>query len=147
MVTLENLHHADGANKDRKRVARGQGSGLGKTAGRGHKGQRSRSGGRGKRGFEGGQMPLQRRLPKFGFNNIFRKTFAEVNLRDLERFEAGSVVDPELLVKSGVIKKVHDGVKILGHGELTKALTIKAHKVSNSAKEKIEQLGGKIEVI
>ena len=92
-------------------------------------------------------MPLQRRLPKFGFNNIFRKTFAEVNLRDLERFEAGSVVDPELLVKSGVIKKVHDGVKILGHGELTKALTIKAHKVSNSAKEKIEQLGGKIEVI
>lgn len=147
MVTLENLHHADGAKKDRKRVARGQGSGLGKTAGRGHKGQRSRSGGRGKRGFEGGQMPLQRRLPKFGFTNIFRKTIVEVNLRDLERFDAGSVVDPELLVKSGVIKKVHDGVKILGHGELTKALTIKAHKVSNSAKEKIEQLGGKIEVI
>ena len=147
MVTLESLHHADGAKKKRKRVARGEGSGLGKTAGRGHKGQRSRSGGRGKVGFEGGQMPLQRRLPKFGFTNIFSKNIAEVNLRDLEKFEAGCVIDPEMLVKSGVIKKVSDGVKILGHGELTKALTIKAHKFSASAKEKIEQLGGTIEVI
>jgi len=147
MVTLERLRPAKGANKSRKRVGRGPGSGLGKTAGRGMKGQRARSGGRGKRGFEGGQMPLQRRMPKFGFTNIFKKRYALVNLRDLVRFEAGTVVDPELLVKEGIIKKPLNGVKVLGQGDISKALTLRVHHCSSSVKAKVEAQGGKVEVI
>ncbi len=147
MVTLDDLQPGEGSRKGKKRIGRGTGSGMGKTSCRGHKGQRARAGGKGSRGFEGGQMPLQRRLPKFGFTNIFAKRFAVVNLRDLERFEAGTVVDPELLVKSGLVAKAYDGIKLLGHGELTHPLTVKVHRTSNSAKEKIEAMGGKIEVI
>jgi large subunit ribosomal protein L15 len=129
------------------RKGRGIGSGLGKTAGRGHKGQKARSGGGVKPGFEGGQMPLIRRLPKRGFTNIFSKEYSLVNIRDLEVFDEGTVVSPELLKETGLIKKYNDGIKILGDGELTKKLTVQAHKFSKSAKEKIEAIGGKAEVI
>ena len=147
MVTLERLKPTKGSRKNAKRIGRGPGSGWGKTSGKGHKGQRSRSGGRGKRGFEGGQMPLQRRIPKFGFTNIFKKKYALVNLRDLEIFESDTTVDPELLKKSGLIKKTHDGIKLLGQGPVTKTLTIRVHRCSKAAKEKVESLGGKVEVI
>jgi large subunit ribosomal protein L15 len=147
-VGLNNLKPARGATRNRKRVGRGPGSGLGKTSGRGEKGQKSRSGFARKPGFEGGQMPLHRRIPKRGFTNArFRKEYAIVNLERLEAFEAGTIVTPELLVENGVIKKVKDGVKILGNGKLTKALTVKAHKFSAHSQEAITKLGGKAEAI
>ena len=136
-----------GASKRSKRVGQGMGSGHGKTATRGYKGQRSRSGMRMRPGFEGGQMPLHRRLPKRGFTNIFRKTYAVVNLKDLEDFKAGEKITPEVLVARGLVKKLGDGLKILGDGELKAPLEIAAHLFSKSAKEKIEKAGGKFEVI
>ncbi len=146
-MDLSTLKPAIGSTKNRKRIGRGHGSGTGKTSGKGHKGQKARSGGSVKPGFEGGQMPLQRRLPKRGFTPLSRKEFALVNLRDLAQFEPGSVVDVEALSKSGLIGLVKDGVKVLGDGELTHALTVKAHKFSKSAVAKIEAAGGKVEVI
>ena len=146
-MDLSNLKPALGSTKNRKRIGRGPGSGTGKTAGKGHKGQNARSGGGVKPGFEGGQMPLQRRLPKRGFTPLTRKVYALVNLRDLDLFEAGAVVDTAALGQAGLVGKVGDGIKILGDGELTKALTVKAHKFSKSAQEKIEAAGGKAEVI
>lgn len=146
-MRLHDLKPAEGAKRERKRVGRGIGSGLGKTSGRGHKGQKARSGGNVRPGFEGGQMPLTRRLPKRGFTNIFKKEYAIVNLSLLDNFEDGSVVTPELLIEKGLIKKVKDGIKILGSGDLNKKLTVKAHKFSKSAVEKIESVGGKAEVI
>jgi large subunit ribosomal protein L15 len=133
--------------QQRKRVGRGIGSGLGKTAGRGHKGQGARSGGGKGPGFEGGQTPLQRRLPKRGFKNPFRKEYAEVNVQDLNRFPAKTVVTPELLVESGLVKNMKDGIKILGMGELDRDLTVQAHKFTGGARDKIEAAGGKVEVI
>ncbi|PLX87946.1 MAG: 50S ribosomal protein L15 [Desulfuromonas sp.] len=144
---LSNLKPAPGSTSNRKRIGRGPGSGTGKTAGKGHKGQNARSGGGVKPGFEGGQMPLQRRLPKRGFTPLCSKEYALVNLRDLDSFEAGSVVDVEALGKAGLISKVKDGVKILADGELTKSLTVQAHKFSKSAAAKIEAAGGKAEVL
>lgn len=128
------------------RVGRGIGSGNGKTSGRGHKGQLSRSGGGVRVGFEGGQMPLVRRIPKRGFVNIFKKEYSLVNLKDLEDFEAGTVITPELLRESGKIKKIKDGVKILGDGKITKPLIVRVNAVSQSARAKIEAAGGKVEV-
>ena len=137
-----------GAVKATKRLGRGTGSGQGKTAGKGHKGQNARSGKGTRLGFEGGQMPIYRRLPKRGFTNIFAKEYAVVNLSVLnDRFEENTEVTPELLLEAGILKKLHDGVKILGDGELTKKLTVKANKFSKSATEKIEANGGKVEVI
>ncbi len=144
-MDLSNLSPAAGSVKNRKRIGRGPGSGTGKTAARGHKGQNARSGGGVKPGFEGGQMPLQRRLPKRGFTPLNRKEYALVNLRDLDSLEAGSVVDVDVLMKAGLIKAAKDGVKVLGDGELTKALTVKAQKFSKSAAAKIEAAGGQIE--
>ena len=146
-MDLSNLKPAIGSTKNRKRIGRGQGSGTGKTAGKGHKGQKARSGGSIKAGFEGGQMPMHRRLPKRGFTSLNKKVYVLVNLGDLETFEAGSVVDLEAMGKAGLIKKLQDGVKILGDGEITKALTVQAHKFSKSALEKIAAAGGKAEVI
>lgn len=146
-MNLSQLKPVEGSKKKRKRVGRGPGSGHGKTCCRGHKGQNARSGGGVRRGFEGGQMPLQRRLPKRGFYNLFKKEYALVNVSSLEKFEAGSVITPEELVKSGMVKKIIHGVKILGDGDLHKALTVKAHKFSSSATEKIRAAGGKAEVI
>ncbi len=146
-MNLSELRPAAGSRKDRKRIGRGPGSGLGKTSGKGHKGQNARSGGGVKAGFEGGQMPLQRRLPKRGFTPLTKKVYSLVNLRQLENFESGSTVDAEALIAAGMIKDVADGVKILGDGELTKSLTVKAHKFSKSAQEKIVAAGGKAEVI
>jgi large subunit ribosomal protein L15 len=146
-MDLSNLQPAPGSHRNRKRIGRGHGSGTGKTAGKGHKGQKARSGGSIKPGFEGGQMPLQRRVPKRGFNPLTRKEYALVNLRDLELFESGSVVDIEALGKAGLVGQLKDGVKILGDGDLTKALTIKAHKFSKSAQEKIAAAGGNVEVL
>jgi large subunit ribosomal protein L15 len=128
-------------------VGRGPGSGLGKTSGRGEKGQKSRSGFSHREGFEGGQMPLHRRVPKRGFHNPFRKEFTEVNLQALEVFDAGTIVTPELLLRRGMIGKLRDGVKILAKGELTKALTVRAHRFSAKAQERINGLGGKAEVL
>jgi large subunit ribosomal protein L15 len=129
-------------------VGRGPGSGLGKTAGRGEKGQKSRSGYGRKLGFEGGQMPLHRRVPKRGFSNRrFRKEFAEVNLGRLEVFEAGTIVTPEVLLKRGIVRRLRDGVKILGKGDLTKPLTVHAHRFSAAARERIAGVGGKVEVL
>lgn len=146
-MRIHDLGPAPGARKAPKRVGRGVGSGHGKTAGKGHKGQKARSGhGKGPR-FEGGQMPLSMRLPKRGFKNPFHQVFALVNLRDLDRFEAGTVVTPELLLEKGVIRKLEDGVKVLGTGDLGKALVVRAHRFSRSAAEKIEAAGGKAEVI
>ena len=145
---LHNLKPAKGSVRNRKRVGRGPGSGLGKTAGRGEKGQKSRSGFARKPGFEGGQMPLHRRVPKRGFSNYpFKKEFATVNLGRLEVFEVGTIVTPELLVKQGIVKQLRDGLKVLADGELTKALTVHAHRFSEKAKEKIAGLGGKAEVL
>ncbi len=147
-MKLHSLQPAPGAVKTRKRVGRGVGSGLGKTSGRGQKGQNSRSGGGVRIGFEGGQSPLFRRLPKRGFSNArFKTTYAVINLSDLDKFENGTTVTPELLKEMGLIKQSLDGIKILGNGTLTKKLNVKAHKFSNVAKEQIEKLGGKAEVI
>jgi large subunit ribosomal protein L15 len=146
-MKLHELKPAEGSRKVRNRVGRGIGSGNGKTAGKGHKGQNARSGGGVRLGFEGGQTPLFRRLPKRGFTNINRKEFAIVNLTALNRFEDGTEVTPELLLETGVISKVNNGVKILANGKLEKKLTVKAHKFSSTAKEAIEAAGGKTEVI
>ncbi len=146
-MDLSNLRPAYGSTSSKKRIGRGHGSGTGKTAGKGHKGQNARSGGGVKAGFEGGQMPLQRRLPKRGFTPLSRKEYALVNLRDLDLFEAGSVVDVEVLGKAGLVSNLKDGIKILGDGELTKAFTVKAHKFSKSAQARIEAAGGTVEVI
>jgi len=146
-MELNNLKPAIGSTKDRKRIGRGPGSGHGKTATKGHKGQKARSGGSIKAGFEGGQMPMQRRLPKRGFTPLQRKEYAIVNLGQLDLLDAGTVVDTALLVKFGLVGKVFDGVKVLAKGELTKSLTVKAHKFSTAAKEKIAAAGGTIEEI
>ena len=147
-MKLHELQPAKGSVKDVKRIGRGHGSGQGKTAGKGHKGQKARSGGSIRPGFEGGQMPLQRRMPKRGFNNIFAKEYATVNVSELEkRFESGAVVDAQSLIESGAIKNARDGIKILGNGELTKSLTVKAVKFTAAAQEKIEKAGGKAEVV
>ena len=146
-MKLSNLKAPRGSSQSRKRVGRGQASGLGKTAGRGGKGQKARTGNMHFEGFEGGQMPLQRRLPKFGFQNPARKEFVPVNLVDLARFDAGSVVDLEALKRVGLVRQELDGVKILGDGELDRALTVRAHRFSKSAREKIEKAGGKAEVL
>jgi large subunit ribosomal protein L15 len=146
-MKLDELRPAFGSNKERKRVGRGDGSGHGKTSGRGHKGQGARSGGNTKPGFEGGQMPLQRRLPKRGFHNSFRVSYAVVNLAQLEALPAGSEVTPENLAEQGLVNGKSRLVKILGEGSLSKALTVKAHGFSASAKEKIEAAGGKAELI
>ncbi|TCS79996.1 50S ribosomal protein L15 [Pectinatus cerevisiiphilus] len=146
-MNLHELSPAPGSKKTRTRIGRGLGSGLGKTAGRGHKGQNSRSGGGVRTGFEGGQMPLYRRLPKRGFKNIFAKKYAQVNICMLDRFEDGSVVDAVALVESGILKNVHDGIRILGNGEITKKLTVRAQGFTKSAEEKIKAAGGQIEVI
>ncbi len=148
-IGLNNLKAPAGATHKKKRVGRGPGSGLGKTSGRGNKGQKSRSGYSGMRGFEGGQMPLHRRLPKRGFTNIFKREWAEVNLADLEKlFDAGATVTPEALVEVGLVRKSRQkSIVILGQGELNKSLTVNAHRFSKSAKQKIEAAGGKAEVV
>lgn len=145
---LHELKPAAGATKRKRRVGRGPGSGRGKTAARGSKGQRSRSGHSLKRGFEGGQMPMHRRVPKRGFNNkLFRREYAEINLSQLSRFESGTVITPEDLVRLGLIKRSVHGVKILGNGELKTSLVVRAHKFSAAAAQKIEEAGGSVEVI
>ena len=146
-MQIHELTPAPDSNKAVKRVGRGHGSGNGKTAGKGHKGQNARCGGGVRIGFEGGQMPLARRIPKRGFNNIFAAKYSIVNVADLNKFKDGTVVDAELLKASGLIKKENDGVKVLGNGELTAKLTVKAAKFSQSAIEKIEKAGGKAEVM
>ncbi len=147
-MKLHELQYSEGARKNRKRIGRGQGSGTGKTAGKGNKGQNARSGGGVRLGFEGGQTPLARRLPKRGFTNFTRKEYATLNVELLERFENGTVVTPELLIESRIVRKeLNGGIKVLGNGELTKKLTVKAHKFSKSAQELIEKAGGSVEVI
>lgn len=147
-MKLHELSPAEGSKKAVKRIGRGAGSGQGKTAGKGHKGAKARSGYSRRPGFEGGQMPLQRRVPKRGFNNIFRTEYAVVNVASLEeRFDANATVDAESLRACGLIKKELDGVKVLGNGEITKALTVKVSAISESAKAKIEAAGGKVEVL
>lgn len=146
-MKLHELRPADGSKKSPKRVGRGTGSGLGRNAGKGEKGQKSRTGGGVRPGFEGGQMPLYRRLPKRGFTNIFAKDYAFINVERLNIFEDGTEVTPELLLEMRIVKKSKDGVKILGNGELTKKLFVKAAKFSKGATDKIEAAGGKIEVI
>jgi large subunit ribosomal protein L15 len=145
-MKLHELKPAESARKDVKRVGRGVASGWGKTAGRGSKGHKARSGGQTSPGFEGGQMPLQRRLPKRGFVNIFRKRIAIVNIRDLARFEAGSVVDPAALTQAGLVKGEWDGIKLLANGEIGHPLQVKLPLISEAAKAKIEAAGGKVEV-
>ena len=148
MTKLEDLRPTPGSVKPRKRVGRGIGSGHGKTSGRGHKGQKSRGSGKVHMWLEGGQTPLHRRLPKVGFKSFTHKNYAIVNIRLLEeKFSANDEITPELLLEKGFIKKIKDGVKILGSGELTKPLIVKAHAFSNSAKKDIEMVGGKVEVI
>ena len=146
-MKLHELKPTDGARKDKVRVGRGTGSGSGKTSGRGHKGQKARSGGGVRPGFEGGQMPIYRRLPKRGFKNVWRKEFAEVNVEVLNLFDDGTEVDAVVLIEAGILKNVLDGVRILGNGSLTKKLTVKAQGFTKSAKEKIEAVGGTAEVI
>ncbi|HBD63110.1 MAG TPA: 50S ribosomal protein L15 [Clostridiales bacterium] len=146
-MKLHELKPNPGSTKNRKRLGRGTATGQGKTAGRGMNGQKSRSGGGVRPGFEGGQMPLYRRLPKRGFTNIFGTQFAEINVEVLNKFEDGAEITPELLKSEGIVKKQLDGIKVLGNGELAKKLTVKAHKFSKSAVEKIEAAGGKAEVI
>ncbi len=145
-MKIHELSPAEGSNKDVKRIGRGHGSGNGKTAGKGHKGAKARSGPNKRAGFEGGQMPLQRRIPKRGFNNIFATRYAIVNVSDLNAFDDEAVVDTKALKSKGLVKKEYDGVKILGNGELTKKLTVKAAAFSAGAKSKIEAAGGKAEV-
>jgi large subunit ribosomal protein L15 len=147
MLSINTLKPAPGANRKNKRVGRGMGSGHGKTSTRGYNGQLSRAGARMRPGFEGGQMPLHRRLPKRGFTNIFRKEYLAINLEKLAEFEAGAKVDPEVLKSRGLIKNFRDGLKVLGVGELQHALHVRAHKFSKSAAEKIQKAGGTIEVI
>ncbi|MCI7327700.1 50S ribosomal protein L15 [Hornefia butyriciproducens] len=146
-MKLHELNAPAGSGKNRKRRGRGTATGQGKTGGRGMNGQKSRSGGGVRLGFEGGQMPLYRRLPKRGFTNIFGTEYTVLNVSDLARFEAGTEVTPELLAELGMVKQVKDGIKILGDGELKNSLTVKAHKFSKGAVEKIEAAGGKAEVI
>ena len=145
-MRIDTLQPAIGSRPTAKRLGRGIGSGLGKTAGKGHKGQWARSGGGVRPGFEGGQMPLQRRVPKRGFNNIFASEYVSINVSALEAFENGDVVDAAALKSKGIIKKEYDGVKVLANGSLTKSLTVKAIGFSAAAKEKIEAAGGKTEV-
>jgi large subunit ribosomal protein L15 len=147
MIRLHELRPPAGSTRSRKRRGSGMGSGLGKTAGRGSKGQKSRSGARTKRGFEGGQMPLHRRLPKRGFTNIFRKEYVVVNLDRLKDFPAGASITPRVLIEQGIVKTLRDGVKILGNGELAHPLNISAHLFSKSAQEKITKAGGHVEVL
>ena len=146
-MRIHELKKPEGSTKAPKRIGRGQGTGQGTTAGRGMNGQNSRSGGGVRLGFEGGQMPLYRRLPKRGFNNKWAKEYAEVNIKDLNKFDDGATVDAAALIEKGIVKKALDGVKVLGNGELEKKLTVKAAKFSKSAAEKIEKAGGKAEVI
>lgn len=146
-MKLHELKPNPGSVKNRKRLGRGTATGQGKTSGRGMNGQKSRSGGGVRPGFEGGQMPLYRRLPKRGFTNIFGTEYSEINVEALNMFEDGAEVTPEVLKSEGILKKQLDGVKILGNGDITKKLTVKAHKFSKSAVEKIEAAGGKVEVI
>ena len=146
-MKLHELKPAEGATSARKRLGRGIGSGLGKTSGKGHKGAKARSGGGKRPGFEGGQMPLTMRLPKRGFTNNFRKEYVAINVSRLEVFDDGATVGPVELIEMGIIKKIGDGVKIMGDGELTKKLTVLASKFTATAKEKIEAVGGKAEVI
>ena len=147
MLSINTLKPAPGANRNRKRVGRGMGSGHGKTATRGYNGQHSRAGSSMRPGFEGGQMPLYRRLPKRGFKNIFRKEFVVVNLDKLASFEVGVKIDPIVLRDNGIIKNLNDDIKILGTGELANAIHVRAHRFSKSAVEKIQKAGGSIEVI
>ena len=146
-MKLNELSPASGSHKNKKRLGRGVGSGTGKTAGRGTKGHNSRSGGGVRPGFEGGQMPIHRRLPKRGFANIFRKKIIEVNIRDLSRFESGSTVDEAALIRMGLVKGKRDGIKLLGLGEIDYPLQIKINRVSENARKKIESAGGSIEVV
>ena len=146
-MKLHDLAPAEGSVKDVKRIGRGHGSGQGKTAGKGHKGQNARSGGGVRPGFEGGQTRLARRIPKRGFNNIFAAKYTAINVSDLEKFVDGTVVDTDLLIAAGIVKNEGNGIKVLGNGELTKKLTVKAAAYSASAKEKIEKAGGEAEVI
>ena len=146
-MKLHELHPAEGSTTAQKRLGRGSGSGLGKTSGKGHKGAKARSGGGKRPGFEGGQMPLYRRVPKRGFTNIFGTNYAEVNVERLDAFEDGATVTIKMLLEKGIIRKTLDGVKILGNGDLTRKLTVQANKFTAGAKEKIEKAGGKAEVI
>ena len=146
-MKLNQLTATPGATKERKRIGRGYGAGTGKTAGKGHKGQKARAGHGQQPGFEGGQMPMQRRLPKRGFNNIFAKEIIAINVGSLNKFEDGASVDAAALMEAGILKKDCDGIKILSNGTLTKKLTVKANAFSAAAKEKIEAAGGKAEVI
>ena len=146
-MRIHDLSPLKGLRKRRKRVGRGPGSGHGKTSCRGHKGQKSRSGGSIRRGFEGGQMPLQRRLPKRGFTNIFKRHYALIHVRDLERFSPDSDLDTEVLRNAGLVKRVKDGVKLLGDGEISHPVTIRVNRVSKTAREKIEAAGGKVEIL
>lgn len=145
-MKINELSPAEGSRKMRKRVGRGVGSGHGKTCCRGHKGQNSRSGGGTRPGFEGGQMPLHRRLPKRGFTNIFSKEYSIINIEDLNRFESNSRVDPEAFIRAGLVKKQVEEIKLLGSGEISQPIIVQVHKVSRTAKEKIEAAGGKVEL-
>ena len=146
-MKIADLRPSDGSKRKKKRVGHGVGSGHGKTSCKGHKGQKARSGGTKGPGFEGGQMPLQRRLPKRGFKNIFKIEFAVVNLKDINKIEGVDIITPEILIEKGIVKNIKDGVKILGGGELQKPLTIKADAFSASASAKITAAGGKVEVL
>ena len=146
-MQLNELKPAAGSTKNVKRLGRGPGSGLGKTSGKGHKGQKCRSGAKSMKGFEGGQMPLHRRLPKVGFTNIFKKKYALLNLSSLERFEGGDVIDEKVLRDAGLIKGNYDGIKLLGEGEIKTSLTLKVDKASKSAVTKVEAAGGKVETV
>ncbi len=147
MMKIHDLSPVEGSRKKKKRVGRGPGSGHGKTSCRGHKGQKSRSGGSIPPGFEGGQMPLQRRLPKRGFTNIFKKQYVLINIRDLNRFDPNSTIGIEALKNAGLVKKNKDSIKLLGDGEISHPVMLKVHKVSKTARDKIEAAGGKVEVI
>lgn len=146
-MRINDLSPAKGSKKKRKRVGRGPGSGHGKTSCRGHKGQKSRSGGGPRLGFEGGQMPLQRRLPKHGFTNIFKKHYSIINVKDLNRFKPNSTLNVEVLKEAGLVKKIKDGIKLLGNGEISHPVVIRVDRVSRTAKEKIQAAGGQVEVI